>query len=215
MLYVSRYFHGLNKLGVVDTDDGVESYHSSAYLSDVSMEYGIDILGMAETRFNYMPYQLPEATTPLQLKLRLMYGIETVIYKGKFAAFRWGRHFNYPDVVIRVSDMVSGFHDFCFQDNLDAAEIPLTLIFDDKLEPVGVNSLTPLFGSWVFSNAIALPVRFDLREVEDKKLALSLYRALRRNAEEQHCRWSELEDAVIDSERRKKALLTDKIPLPF
>lgn len=110
----------------------------------------------------------------MQAKLLLAYGIGTVIYKGKLSAFFWSQKASDGVVNIRVSDLVTGFHDFVFRDNLYGSDTQVRFIFDDKVEPVGPFSLIPLIGRQVVDNVNSIPVSFDLREVTNLELVPSM-----------------------------------------
>lgn len=215
MLYVSRYI-GRNKLGVVDTDDGVEDEFPVNVISDIEMQYGFSIAGSENRNLSYAPYQLPSETHPLQAKLLMAYGIGTVIYKGKLSAFFWSQKADNGVVNIRVSDLVTGFHDFVFRDNLYGSDTQVRFIFDDKVEPVGPFSLIPLIGRQVVDNVNSIPVSFDLREVTNLELVSSVYDSLRKNVTDlQCCSIYEMNKAIIDNANRKFKMFNSRFPLPF
>ena len=215
MLYVSRYI-GRNRLGVVDTDDGVEDEFPVNVISDIEMQYGFSIAGSENRNLSYAPYQLPSETHPLQAKLLMVYGIGTVIYKGKLSAFFWSQKADNGVVNIRVSDLVTGFHDFVFRDNLYGSDTQVRFIFDDKVEPVGPFSLIPLIGRQVVDNVNSIPVSFDLREVTNLELVSSVYDSLRKNVTDlQCCSIYEMNKAIIDNANRKFKMFNSRFPLPF
>lgn len=167
MLYISRRI-GANKAGVVDTDDGVEQI-ISLYQFGSSMYKklgvrGCTFTGMYQSSVIVLPYQPDETRSPIQLKSRLLTGVDVKVYNDIVTNINLSTVLN-PPVTIRLSDFGSKCSDCLLLGNKDTGRHIITLVFDNKIS-VGDDAFRrdiEIIGLGVQG----VGVKFDLREVED------------------------------------------------
>ena len=167
MLYISRRI-GANKAGVVDTDDGVEQI-ISLYQFGSSMYKklgvrGFTFTGMYQSSVIVLPYQPDETRSPIQLKSRLLTGVDVKVYNDIVTNINLSTVLN-PPVTIRLSDFGSKCSDCLLLGNKATGRHIITLVFDNKIS-VGDDAFRrdiEIIGLGVQG----VGVKFDLREVED------------------------------------------------
>lgn len=167
MLYISRRI-GANKVGVVDTDDGVEQI-ISLYQFGSSMYKKLGVRGCTFTgRYQsgaiVLPYQPDETRSPVQLKARLLTGVDIKVYNDIVTNINLSTVLN-PPVTIRLSDFGSKCSDCLLLGNKDTGRHIITLVFDNKIS-VGDDAFRrdiEIIGLGVQG----VGVKFDLREAED------------------------------------------------
>lgn len=176
MLYVSRYI-GVLDIGIVDTDDGVEERVSPGDIIHDTVDYSIDIKGYhSENRILvYQPYQLPETKTQQQLKLQLLKGVEVVVWGSMITNIRWKPDKIKSPVSIRLSDFGTSCGDFILKGNEATHTRCIRLVFDDKLEPPEIYSVTMVCPPGV---SLHRDVLYDLSDVTSEKLVESVYRSI-------------------------------------
>ena len=167
MLYISRRI-GANKAGVVDIDDGVEQI-ISLYQFGSSMYKklgvrGCTFTGMYQSSVIVLPYQPDETRSPIQLKARLLTGVDIKVYNDIVTNINLSAVLN-PPVTIRLSDFGSKCSDCLLLGNKDTGRHIITLVFDNKIS-VGDDAFRrdiEIIGLGVQG----VGVKFDLREAED------------------------------------------------
>lgn len=167
MLYISRRI-GANKAGVVDTDDGVEQIISLYQLgSSMYKKLGVrgrTFTGMYQSSVIVLPYQPDETRSPIQLKARLLTGVDIKVYNDIVTNINLSAVLN-PPVTIRLSDFGSKCSDCLLLGNKDTGRHIITLVFDNKIS-VGDDAFRrdiEIIGLGVQG----VGVKFDLREAED------------------------------------------------
>lgn len=172
MLYISRWVGYDGSVGIADTDDGVEEIVSNKCMAEAVLEDGLVVSGWGSLHHTVQPHG---EKTPLQLKTKLLQFTDVDIYKGAISSIRWDiDHMRHP-VTIRLSDFATSCHDFILRGN-DIIDFKcMTLVFDDKLARMSLYSLAAVV--WPESD-IFEDVYYDLREVKDTMLALSIYRSI-------------------------------------
>ena len=143
MLYISRCVTS-QSFGVVDTDDNVETVVGAKEIEHFVDELGIVIKGAAWTDsptrvdgFHIAPYQSPETMTGAQVKLKMLYGVDLVIYNGVIVSISVDPRKLTKSISVRLSDFAT-VCGTCILDwtLIDNAGYKLTLVLDDKLEGI-------------------------------------------------------------------------------
>lgn len=168
MLYISRRI-GANKVGVVDTDDGVEQI-ISLYQFGSSMYKKLGVRGCTftggyQSGAIVLPYQPDETRSPVQLKARLLTGVDIKVYNDIVTNINLSTVLN-PPVTIRLSDFGSKCSDcLLFGNGENIGRHIITLVFDDKIS-VGEDVFRHDID--VVSNGVqGIGAKFDLCEAED------------------------------------------------
>ena len=214
MLYISRRVGELASYQgdsfrdgyyIMDTDDGVEEYISVSGLVRAAVTFGLDIAGVAITdghHMDAMPYQLVDTVTPLQTKLRVMYGINIVVWNDMIVGIDWvGEDLNRP-VRVRLSDFATSLGDTILL-NRDpiVADSPrnLVLVLDDKIVSFSAESLRSgnieFFGFAHLTHGVV----YDIRELSSDDLAKEVYKAVAWYCESK-------KDVIIDNPERRRRL---------
>lgn len=193
---------------VVDTDDGVETRHDLNSLFAAVMDYGIHIEGIYNIRGSSIcrggsinVYQVPEHATALQVKYRLLHGIDVAVYNGAVVNIAWNNDNFKISVIIRPSDFATRLGDSILYDmsiSEEKAENNLIVALDDKIEDLSLESLRGCFvdfQSYMFS---VFHVKLDLCDMTSEEKARIVYRSVGR--------YFEFKDCIIDEPVRYRRL---------
>lgn len=177
MLYVSRWVGRGTSVGVVDTDDNVEEVCPLFKVASSVKDLGIDIRGcsFAGKRAVLNPYQPPETKTQLQLKMKILNFVDIEVYSSSISSIRWQPDNIAKPVRIRLSDFGTCCTDYILRGSSVVHRHCVTLVFDDKLSVLPSLSVTAA----VHPNlSMHSDVRYDLLDVTNGRLALSVYKSL-------------------------------------
>lgn len=207
MLYVSRCVDGWS-VGVVDTDDGVETVMNIPELVESLYDTDIKIAGIEQVVYansacntKVFPYQLPECETSRQMKLRVLTGVRTVIYNGVLVGISMeGSKLSKP-LKLRLSDLAhecgEAILDWAIKDDYDGSL--LTLIVDDKLKFGPESFYTPVDGLGFHQNVTGIIL--DLQEcTADDDLIFETYMDI-------DVLLGDAEKHIVDNKKRKKRML--------
>lgn len=179
MLYISRRVWP-DKFCVIDTDDGAEDIVSFDELDEIATKYNITIKGapllVKGLPFlgDVAPYQIPDEATPMQLKFRMMYGIEVTTHRGVVTNIKVPLGLS-QQVVIRLSDFGSSCADCILFGGQFFVTQMMTIVLDNK---IALSDNTFCIQDDVLSlGAPGWGFNFDLRELEDPD-AERVYRML-------------------------------------
>lgn len=204
MLFVSRYV-GSDRCGVIDTDDGTEEIVYVGELIEIAKK-GVHINGvvdMGESHFPF-PYQLPNQVTQLQAKTAALLGVEVVTYNSYITAIICNNQS--CDTTIRLSDYGTSLQSMILRLTKDPAPKQLVLVFDDKLELLCDYSLCPVYR--------ASDLRFDVSEVTNPALSVSIYKSLILNYTERgYLAREDMYNRIIDSKERKDLFFKRRLPV--
>lgn len=207
MLYVSRRME--NGIGVVDTDDGSEEFWYGTEVATHVLDGELKVEGVTTTlepstgRLVSLisPYQLPEQITPLQTKLKLLYGVDVTVWNGMITSiFADFDRISVP-VTVRPSDFGT-----CCSDHLLGCIKParchkLTIVLDDKVSWTRRSFTTSVPDFRYFPTYNRYGVVFDVREVTNKKLTEFIYSRV-------YCgRTDEFWTSIVDTEKSRKRVL--------
>ena len=171
-MYISRWVGYSGSVGIVDTDDGVEEVVSNSKMVSAVHTHSLKVLGFGGLHKTYQPQG---TKTPLQLKMKLMQYVDVTMHNGVVTGVHWNVDEIRRPATIRLSDFSSKLSDFILRGNDDMGVVHATLVFDDKLDRLPKFSVSAVL--WEDA-AMYEDVLFDLREVTDKTLALSIYRSI-------------------------------------
>lgn len=184
MLYVSRKI-GVTKVGVVDTDDNVETILTLTELQRVTCELGLHVEGVTTMdRFDLRDgsskcihrvnvYVPPENVTTSQTKLKVLLGVEVKVNNNRIVSVSWSLP-GTKDRVVRLSDYAGSCGSSIFwamksqyrmTTNPDSR---LTFILDDNLA----------LEDKTFKDVHELDVVLDVREVTNKDIVTNVYKSL-------------------------------------
>lgn len=205
MLYVSRYV-SRDTYGIVDTDDGQEEIVSEEELEGICCDLCLPVLGVtvysgAACRYveSILPYQPSWTLTQLQIKTKVLRGVEVCTYQDMVTNVRW----NNADIVAPVRIRLSDFGDLCgaciLSGNTHARLHKITLVLDDNIT----------FGSKVFKlrkddtymGRDGIGVMVDLRDMHDDIMVERAYRSFFNGD------LVNLNSSIIDYEDRKGVML--------
>lgn len=174
MLYVSRYIDEIDKVVVVDTDDGEETIINTNMLDHYCRTLHLDIKGV-DSRWAALDmdscitiYQDPATKTKRQNKLAVMYGVDIVTSQGMITHISWGEVIK--PVKVRLSDFGSECADFLVHGNSWVCNKKIVLVLDDKLKIRASSFAVVEHEIWDYPDAV-----LDLQEISDDELAESLY----------------------------------------
>lgn len=168
MLYISRVV-GIQFIGVVDTDDGVEEIVPIFKVREI-VSGGIPIKGVEAKSPRgaifapILPYQVPETYSPLQSKLKFATGIDVLVYNDMVTSIRFDAKKLKAPVAIRLSSFAPKCADCILFGNSCAFRHVITLVLDDKVQ-VGVRTFRREEGIDGTNGVQGLGVKFDLREI--------------------------------------------------
>lgn len=208
MLFLSRYY-GLDKYGVVDTDDGVEEFVDRQMLIKACI-IGVEIEGSDVHRSTVSagafmltgaaPWQDIKSLTPLQVKTKMILKVDVVTYNGMITNILWEPDEIMEPVTLRLSDFAGIVADRVFFGNAPCAMHKITVILDDKLELLERALLKPNLSLGVDG----LGIIFDLRDIKSEQLARRAYRQLFYKAYDMS-----IDRSIIDDEDRKHRIVID------
>lgn len=175
MLYISRRV-GLNKWGVMDTEDCKEDIVSLDELTYTVCDLHIDVAGVVtDTLIGKSGYKTKiirvdvqaGAGSPKAAKLKMLTEVDIRVQGDAITSISWG-HVRPGIRPIRLSDYGVDLNDYMFADirHFFFDGVPVTFILDDKLN---VHSKT-------FRNFRQLECVLDLREVTKPSIAKSVYK---------------------------------------
>lgn len=211
MLYISRFVNlaGIRKVGVVDTDDGVETILTPGEVAQKASSFNLQIHGL-EIRdgmyYAVKPFQLQSAVIPVMTKLLALQGINVVVYdspKGREIAYiESTKDFTSP-VTIRLSDFGDRCGDWCISGFTKVPKwrsndvYPLTIILDSSLSTIRQYS----FRSWSPGSIKYIPslVAIDVSDLCDE-FASFVYEAFYTVTH------SSIKHQIIDNPERMKHL---------
>lgn len=215
MLYISR-FVGLQKYGVVDTDDGVEEVCDMSDLFDAVCKHELDIAGIVPDRYwgstgvnsaltrqfterTISVYQPNDTMSQLQVKTKVLKKISVLIYNGVLVSLTWNPKELTEPVTLRLSDFSKSLGDCFLARNSFSGQHHVTLILDDSLEFTEYSFRRRHYGGLTESFS-SIGVLFDMRELSDQvaeKIYASLY---------EECTSDNIYH-IIDSDERKMAIM--------
>ena len=230
MLYISRYVGG-DGFGLM-YDDSFEEVVSRQELVKVCTEGGQAVSGvvmrdvprgpsplfgncfspgntllrgMKQKRVDdVLAYQPEDSMSVLQTKLKVVCGIETVVYGDVIANIRW-RELKAP-VSIRLSELGLTLGDRFLYGDTPPCKYNISLVFDDSVSiseyafiASGYRGRHDIFGE------DGLKLYFDLREVSDSKARLAYSCMLPGHVDVGHLR--QLSYDIVDEHHRKEQIL--------
>lgn len=223
MLYISRIrgtgARGNYEYGVVDTDDGIETFVSKQELEQICVNTGLKVEGahrqlrrsicdsmssspgMAVTIGSIIPYQPPESVTVGQSKLLSVYGIRILTYKDFITYI--GTCFSGQDRLITTRVRLSQYGKHCADcivgyQSINIGQYELTLVIDDNIslsESTFIDApvrLEDLYGG----------VRFDVCECSDSENVFRLYLKAARMLKLVHGQIDDVKLSIIDGQER-------------
>lgn len=165
MLYISRQI-GVDKYGVVDTDDGQEDVLNRKQIEHVVVDLHIPIEGATifEHPTHHYKYLsgvevIQPNMTRQQLKSKVLQGIDVRYHEGVVTAIS----VMYPDTTIRLKDYGTEFGNYVFWFN--RVEPNTIFVFDDGLK----------FNSKTFKDWRQRGIVMDLSNVTDMKIVNRIY----------------------------------------
>lgn len=193
MLYVSRIVPGRG-VGVVDTDDGVESFVSLDLISETVNKYGIEIKGFPRggTSYQAFVWQDPASMSALQVKFKVLYDTEIVVYKDELVGVHVG--VNAPaSVKIVVSEFASKISGAmqAWWDKDARSKSQAVLVLDDTVEmttgvvPVGLYN-----------------IKVDISDISDQGVVKKIYYKLIDAIDGEFSAW----DSYIADNRKRRDL---------
>lgn len=200
MLFVSRTeiidFGVTERIGVVDTDDDVETIVGVEELSDIVLKYNLEIAGVtveeadgARYVGSFEVYQHPSHCSKRQIKAKTLLGIDIRTYRSEITYISVNGNVAKQCTRVRLSDYAKSMAwgtVIWFANHKDGQE--LILVLDDKIRLTGDSP-----------NVYAANVRWDIREVTNEELVSSMYEALLRD---EAMLAAELGDHLIDTVNR-------------
>lgn len=183
MLVVSRMI-GVSYV-VVDTDDGVETLLPGRDICNLNSKYKLGIKGVRGS--SVKPYYDTSVCTRQQLLAEMNYHTRVSVWDDMVTRVECDIHKNTEPAVIRLSHFGTKLGDYimweCFKEtNLrDSFTHRMTLVFDDKLEPVPKLALQPLYTPIYLRGSGGrhpFGVKYDIRGVTDSSLVESIYDSL-------------------------------------
>lgn len=201
MLFVSRRV-GYDRVGICDTDDGIEEIvHRKDLLS--ICQSGVVIKGVwnpsghsmdTATAVDNTVVQDPSTVTRYQTKLKTIYGIDTVVFRGEIAKISWRNKKVSKVVVVKLSDLGDTLGNWAIAGNHDNENTQVILSFDDSVKVLeGALFLTSLH-----DNA---GVMYDVSAVRDDRNAKRVYAEV---CESLH--WETASKYILDVPERKQRL---------
>lgn len=177
MLYISRFrfnpeddaksFDEIISIGVVDTDDGTETFVVEKRLVTLIQDYGLHIEGMqlGDTDLilpvvSLVPYQLPETYTTHQIKTKVLHGVDVRVYNGEITAILIDDSVTQDGIRLRLSEFGTSVSSTCvvkWLNTVDFRPRQLTLVFDNNIKLI--DELLGMHGSGVY---------LDISEVTDE-----------------------------------------------
>lgn len=184
MLYVSR-MAGLGRIGVVDTDDGVEDIVFPDDLREL-IEDGFlsingvtlsDVAGTLNTRLDIVPYQDPVTVTRLQAKMKVLHQINISVWRGSVTSLVFNPDVLTAPVDIVLSEFAPRVADCILQNCSERVSChKITLVLDDNLSLCPQALSTPYSSIPLGRGEYGVVV--DMRRVTDIDLVCSIYRQL-------------------------------------
>lgn len=170
MLYVSRYVGG-DKVGVVDTDDGVEEVLTEEKLWDIVRSLHIQVVGCEKWEdsgrgYDYIyVYQPAETISVQQTKAKAILGVDIKMHNGAIANVHIDWDGIKSPVTLRLSDFGVVCLDHIFAMNDDYySDLSVTFVLDDKLK----------IGKDTFSHSSAFELGFESPRVDDIGIVVDL-----------------------------------------
>lgn len=208
MLYISRCVYKTS-YGVCDTDDGVEEIMDVDSLGSHLWNLDIDIAG---TVFSSLPemdrfvegfevYQPPETLSPLQIKTKMLCGVDVLTWRGVVTNIRYTHERVAKPIRLRLSDFGRGCADCILHSAKNIGFHKLTLVLDDRLR-LTEHTFDFMCEDDVHEGIGGIGVAIDLSEVKNFKLAELAYRSFIHDA------WHNLSDSIIDSVGRKEMIMS-------
>lgn len=201
MLFVSRRV-GYDRLGICDTDDGVEEIVNRKDLLSICQS-GVVIKGVwnpsglsmdEATKVDDMAVQDPATVSLYQIKLKTLYGIDTIVFRDEIVKVSWRNKTSPGAVSVKLSDLGHKLGNWAIAGNYEHAGVQVILQFDDSIELLD----GALFLASLYDNAGAV---YDLSLVQSDAKAKRIYGAV---CESMH--WENAEQYIIDNPERKKRL---------
>lgn len=156
MLFVSRRI-GFDSFGVVDTDDGREEIVTWSKLRKVVHDgvqvYGVDFVNTVGEGYRCLidVYQPSNTITQLQLKTKVLQGVEIVTYGKSITGIRLLG--SKSKVVLKLSDYGAALSECIFACNAPGYKGDITFVVDSKLKP--------RYGAFSLSR-VEVPARFTI-----------------------------------------------------
>lgn len=137
MLYVSRVFGEWNVAGVVDTDDNTETFiRFEEALMSVS-EYGLEINGVIanSTTQSVSVWQPSDSKSALQVKFKVMYDADIIIYDGEIVGIHIGLNAPYRVSVVAsdFANKISGDIQLTWDGDM-RSKCRIVIVLDDNVE---------------------------------------------------------------------------------
>lgn len=179
MLYISRY-NNENSYCITDTDDGVETTVSRAYLERIVNRYDLHIegvtlkeLGVPKGKNRYFVsdvqvVQLDEFMTRQQSKLKVLNGVDLTINNDDIVALKWTVHRVKPGTQVRLSTFGKSCGKCLLRDcpTYSSWLLPIvTLVLDDSIK---IDKRT-------FQGFHAHGVAIDVQEISSEKTLSCIY----------------------------------------
>lgn len=138
MLFVSRFI-GMDFFGVVDTETGIEQVLSLIELYKLCYEKGQHVVGVSHKERGHtinkiFPYQPEQTLTQMQIKAKMLLGVEVKVYKSLITSVRILPERMQKPVTLRLSCFGSACSDRILVGNDFVDNHKLTLILDDKIQ---------------------------------------------------------------------------------
>lgn len=211
MLYVSRRV-GLGKIGIVDTDDGVETIVGMIELSSMLSSTGLDIKGikLRKTKLSFTDFRVMGAInvyqsdmyrTLNQAKVCALLKVDVTLFRGVISCISWDNDNIDKPVTVVLSNLASRCGDLVFYSQKWVGEHKVTFVIDNFIE----------FGEFAFRGSResqkitwdGIGVKFDLRELTDDNKALLIYSAVANSLAE----YVDFPETIIDNEARMEAMM--------
>lgn len=174
MLYISR-IPRVGTYGVVDTDDGVETWASWKNLEDAVIGCGITIHGVT-TAFRQddeyidtvIPYQDTQYCVPMQAKVKSLLGVDIRIFKDEIVYIQADKRLTPADTRIRLSDYAKSIEGGALMRwNRNESNKKLILVLDDNFK---FKENMPSF--------ISYGIVWDISEFSDEAVVSHIYKEL-------------------------------------
>lgn len=182
MYYISRRV-GVNRFGVIDTEDGHEDVLTGEEIQEAVLSLGIDIKGVEShfrprngkpTNRKYVTisvYQNEECMQTRQIKLSVLQGLELKVNGDEITSVFWKSLKDKNPCTVRLSDYGTRCADYLFSEVKEyayGAKSFLTIVLDDKIEVKGKT----------FKNCGEYGIVVDIREVTNPRTAECVYKEL-------------------------------------
>lgn len=211
MLYVSRRV-GLGKVGIVDTDDSVETIVGMIELSSMLSSTGLDIKGipLRRTRLSFTDFRVMGAInvyqsdmyrTINQAKTKVLLHVDITLWRDMITGISWDNDEIDVPATIVLSNYARKCADLLFYNQKWSGVHKVTIVIDNFVDFTEDSFMSARNSQKVLQDGIG--VRFDLRELTDDVKAFYVYKAVANCLAE----YIDFPETIIDSDARMNDMM--------